>query len=155
CCPGPAGVRGLAESPAASGLRELQVPCNEIGDEGAEALGRSSHLSNLAVLGLYKNGVGPRGLAALVSGNLSGLAALHVPSNRMGPEAGRVLAGATVSGLQWLLLDDTDLGDEGVCGLASSAALASLTHLDLRGNGLTVVAARALAESPYLRNLTW
>jgi uncharacterized protein (TIGR02996 family) len=80
------GVRALANAPASSRLRRLDLSYNrQLGVAGAEALAASEHLTNLQELGLRETRIGPRGALAVVhSTHLPGLRLLHV-----GTEGGR------------------------------------------------------------------
>jgi uncharacterized protein (TIGR02996 family) len=80
------GARALANTPASSRLRQLDLSYNrQLGVAGAEALAASEHLTNLQVLGLRETRIGPHGALAVVhSTHLPALRSLHV-----GTEGGR------------------------------------------------------------------
>lgn len=120
---GRAGRTGL-QAPAGAGageLAELLLPENQIGIEGAAALGAALGANcRLALLSLFQNRIGPAGAAGLAAG-LEGNA--HLLELRLGRNR---------------------IGDGGARALASSLRLNhGLSALSLRSNGLTDAAAIA------------
>lgn len=61
----PLGIEVLAESPHASKLKLLDLSANAVGEEGAQALLRSKHLSNLRTLRCAAKGIEPKTLKQL------------------------------------------------------------------------------------------
>jgi hypothetical protein len=110
-------------------LTELDLGCNQIGDEGARALAGAVSLKSLLDLSLTYN-----------------------PD--LGPEGARALATAPfLQGLAALTLYETSIGNGGAIALAGSPLLAGLNNLSLPG-GVKMAGAKALANAPSLANLT-
>lgn len=97
-----------------------------ITDRGARALAGDERLANLESLALFRNRIGPEGVAALIG------------SPRLGRRLGRLLLGRNA------------LGEAGAEALASDTAIADLALLDLDCNRLDGAAIRALTQAPLL-----
>jgi uncharacterized protein (TIGR02996 family) len=178
----PEGVRLLAESTLAAGLRELNLVANKLGvygarwlatvparrlrqlwlestslgDAGAQILAGSANLTqNLRVLGLERNGIGSAGMAALAGcPHLTHLQEIALDENTIGPDGATALAGAAWLGqLRKLDLTANNIGDAGVRALAASPGVARLAELNLWNNQLGDEAATALAGCPHLSKL--
>lgn len=174
-------IEALARSPVLARLTALRVT-GEIGDEGAQALAESEHLSGLLNLNLGSTGVGEEGAAALAeSEGLSSLQRLSLTGNELGDEGGVALAESETLKVDHLYLARTgvgvetaaalakrgrslkvlalggnsDLGDEGAEALAKGKALAGLERLELNLTDLREEGAKALAKSPHLAHLKW
>jgi uncharacterized protein (TIGR02996 family) len=128
-----AGASILASSPYLAGLTALNLQDNDrLGDDGVTALVASPHLTRLTYLNLRRTHLTDAGLASLARSPLA-------------------------SRLRVLDVGHTLVGDEGLRTLAASPHLGKLTTLNLEGAGgpITLVGLLALAESPYLRCLTY
>lgn len=148
---GQRGVTALIE--AGWELIELDLRGNDIGADGARALGHSDSLSKLRHLRLDGNRIGSDGAAALAaSPQLTGVQALDLGNNGIGPAGAAALAVSTYIGnLVRLGLARNDLGREGLELLASSRGLDSLEDFDLSGNGIGASGAMLLAAAPVSR----
>jgi uncharacterized protein (TIGR02996 family) len=83
----------LLASPHLTGLRELHLSSNRLGDAAARIVAEWPRAAGLAVLGLSENEIGNRGAEALArSPYLSGLQSLLLRVNRIGEEGGRAIA---------------------------------------------------------------
>lgn len=100
--------------------------CNE---EASRALFSSAHLAGLRGLYLGEGDATP-GMVSILAERLFGLRELYLWDFHQG-----------------------ELGDEGLTLLANSPAFASLRTLDLLQTGVRAEGARAVAESPHLRQL--
>ena len=76
------GAAALAASPAFAAIESLEVGENYLGDAGAAALARASHLR---VLSLVRNQISDAGAAAILAGNMPKLERLDVSNNRLTP----------------------------------------------------------------------
>jgi uncharacterized protein (TIGR02996 family) len=92
----PALTAALAALPELEHLRELDLECNALGDEGAEALAGSPFLRRLQVLDLAFTGIQDRAAQALAaSSHLARLRELRLQGNRIGRHGARALAGSS------------------------------------------------------------
>ncbi|RMI93856.1 gala protein [Streptomyces sp. ZS0098] len=112
-----------------AGVRELYLPANHLGDQGAAVLAAAAADSRHPVrLGLGGNGIGPAGARALADA-LGGIETLDLGR----PMSERSLgAPANVT------------GDDGAHALASALPGSSLRRLELRHTGLTGRGAKSL-----------
>ncbi|MGW4566883.1 hypothetical protein ACWEN3_32315, partial [Streptomyces sp. NPDC004561] len=127
--PVPVGGRARRVEVGQRGLRELYLPANHLGDEGAAVLAAVAGDPGRPVrLGLGGNGIGPVGTQAL-AGTLGGIEVLDLgrpPSERsLGAPANTI-------------------GDTGVHALAAALPGSPLRRLELRHTGLTGRGAKAL-----------
>lgn len=109
-----------------SGLRELSLRDNALGDEGLDVLSRAPTLAQLESLELTSNAVGDPGMTALTA-----------PTS-------------TLVRLRRLILDDNEISNAGAAILAAAPLAASLAELELAGNDLDVYGCNALSASPHL-----
>lgn len=119
----------LAALISEAGVRELYLPANHLGDEGAAVLARAADDPARPVrLGLGGNGIGPAGARALAD-SLAGIEALDLGR----PRSERSLGAPANSS-----------GDEGARALAAALPGSPLRRLELRHTGLTGRGAKAL-----------
>jgi uncharacterized protein (TIGR02996 family) len=145
----------IANAQHLSRLHTLDLNYNPIGDEGARALASSRHLGNLHHLDLWICGIGPRGAADLAQASCLGEPDwLNLGGNHIGDLGARALAGSRIlARARRLLLWGNDIGSEGAAELLRSIGPGVVEELYLNENGLSLPAARALAEWPGLRTL--
>ncbi|MFJ9596871.1 gala protein [Streptomyces virginiae] len=126
---GPDAAPLLAALIREAGVRELYVPANHLGDEGAAALARAADDSAHPVrLGLGGNGIGAAGARALAAA-LGGIEALDL---------GRTLSERSLGA------PGNHPGDEGAYALAAALPGSPLRRLELRHTGLTGRGAKGL-----------
>ncbi|MFC9815427.1 gala protein [Streptomyces virginiae] len=126
---GPDAAPLLAALIREAGVRELYVPANHLGDEGAAALARAAEDSAHPVrLGLGGNGIGAAGARALAAA-LGGIEALDL---------GRTLSERSLGA------PGNHPGDEGAYALAAALPGSPLRRLELRHTGLTGRGAKGL-----------
>ncbi|MFJ9936909.1 gala protein [Streptomyces virginiae] len=126
---GPDAAPLLAALIREAGVRELYVPANHLGDEGAAALARAAEDSAHPVrLGLGGNGIGAAGARALAA-SLGGIEALDL---------GRTLSERSLGA------PGNHPGDEGAYALAAALPGSPLHRLELRHTGLTGRGAKGL-----------
>ncbi|MGA4960638.1 gala protein [Streptomyces pseudogriseolus] len=112
-----------------AGVRELYLPANHLGDEGAAVLAAAAAGSRHPVrLGLGGNGIGPAGARAL-AGALGGIEALDL---------GRPMSERSLGA------PPNATGDDGAHALASALPGSPLRRLELRHTGLTGRGAKSL-----------
>ena len=156
CQLGPRGAKALADCPRLESLTHLDLLDNYIGDEGMAALAASPYLTALRNLRIDLNHIGPAGIEALAgSVSLGGLEDLFLGEDwphKLGPAIGVALGRSPyLTHLRELRIHDW-IEALGASALAQAPNLAGLTYLDLcTASGPD--AARALAASPYLRQL--
>ncbi|MFD7256358.1 gala protein [Streptomyces sp. NPDC059874] len=135
---GPDAAPLLAALIREAGVRELYVPANHLGDEGAAALATAAAASAHPVrLGLGGNGIGAAGARSLAAA-LGGIEALDL---------GRTMSERSLGA------PGNDPGDEGAYALAAALPGSPLRRLELRHTGLTGRGAKSLlaavpADSP-------
>ncbi|MQY14491.1 hypothetical protein SRB5_46580 [Streptomyces sp. RB5] len=113
------------------GVRELYLPANHLGDEGARILAAAADPAHPVRLGLGGNGIGVAGARALADA-LHGIEVLDLgrpPSERSLGAPGNVV------------------GDDGVHALADALPGSPLRRLELRHTGLTGRGAKALLSA--------
>jgi serine/threonine protein kinase/hemoglobin-like flavoprotein/Ran GTPase-activating protein (RanGAP) involved in mRNA processing and transport len=169
----------IAECPALSSVKRLNLAGNSIGSQGAEMLAASPFLERLEWLDLSENPIGSAGLAAVAAGSrlsqlrvlllagarvdtkgLSSLAGCRLPlerldlaDNDLGPAAAEALARADFPELRAIGLRNNRLGADGIAKLAVSALFARLQSLDLARNGLGPAGVAVLALSRQMGEL--
>ncbi|MFI8504105.1 gala protein [Streptomyces sp. NPDC085524] len=135
---GPDAAPLLAALIRDAGVRELYVPANHLGDEGAAALATAAaDAAHPVRLGLGGNGIGAAGARSLAA-SLSSIEALDL---------GRTMSERSLGA------PGNDPGDEGAYALASALPGSPLRRLELRHTGLTGRGAKCLlaavpADSP-------
>ncbi|MGW6781778.1 gala protein [Streptomyces sp. NPDC054987] len=126
---GPDAAPLLCDLIRLAGVRELYVPANHLGDEGAAALAAAAADSPHPVrLGLGGNGIGAAGARALAA-SLGGIEALDL---------GRALSERSLGA------PGNHPGDEGAYALAAALPGSPLRRLELRHTGLTGRGAKSL-----------
>jgi uncharacterized protein (TIGR02996 family) len=179
---GGAVAEALASSPCLTRLRRLDLPGNDMHGRGVTALLASSHLANVAYLGLENNRFAERlDAKRLAAAEPGGLRMLHCHGCRLRTADVRALARCPRLRTLWYLdLDDTEIGtpavrelvrgfgkwcppilwmthnridDRGAELLAKWKAASALRILHLKYNPLTGSGVRALLNSPNLANL--
>ncbi|MFB7173206.1 gala protein [Streptomyces sp. NPDC056254] len=126
---GPDAAPLLCDLIRLAGVRELYVPANHLGDEGAAALAAAAADSPHPVrLGLGGNGIGAAGARALAA-SLGGIEALDL---------GRTLSERSLGA------PGNHPGDEGAYALAAALPGSPLRRLELRHTGLTGRGAKSL-----------
>jgi uncharacterized protein (TIGR02996 family) len=152
-----AGMRGIAESPHARNLAELEMTGGgvRIGNEGLAILANAPAMANLTHLVMEGNGIGTVGVEALAnSPYLRRLVSLSLGGNRVGGAGVRALSASPVTAtLKTLSLLHTRLQTADVEELVTQPLFARLKRLNLAANGLYTRAAQALANSPALKGL--
>jgi len=118
-------------------LESLHLGENEVGDDGAKALGS---LQSLRSLHLDRNEVGDEGARALSS--LVDLTELVLSDNSIGDEGVEALASLTE--LASLHLEENEIGDAGAHALV---LLTNLTTVHLEGNAIT--------DASIFRSMPW
>lgn len=153
------GTRIVADALVASGLTQLDISCDCIGDEGAALIARAweagTRLTHLTLV----NDDGPikvEGAKALASAltNLQKagtccLFSLNLQGNKIGVAGCNAIAAALGEFPEELDIKDNFIGDGCAAGLADAmgSGRSSLKFLDLIQNDLTKDAARILAPS--------
>lgn len=132
---------------------ELALAC-DLTDDGAHRLAADPRLATLRSLALFRNALGPAGLAALLAAPMPRLRRLLLGRNLFGEPGARALAGATaLADLDLLDLDCDRLGGPAVGALARAPLLAGVRALNLSNNPIGADGCAALAESPHLGRL--
>ena len=167
-------VVSLANSADLVSLRALDLGENNISEDGVRVLVRSPHLHRLQRVNLSENNLGFGAMRELEQASfLPSLTTLELSRNLMGTEGAVYLVSSTrLANLTSLSLAENRLSDPAVVALAASPALSPprrssrpgsgetevvlprLRRLDLHGNQLGDVSARALASSLHLSGLT-
>lgn len=140
-------VRAVALQGRFVRLSRLHLSYARLGDDGAEALAKSS-LDRLTVLSLFAARVGPTGARALANAaGLKRLASLDLGHNRLGQQGARAIAACgALSDLTTLSLSGCQIGDRGAAALIDSTALGKLDRLDATDNGLSAGAKEELRQ---------
>ncbi len=155
---GPEGAARIGRAGWVPGLEVFELGNNALGDEGALELARAwkdGGPRRLKRLSLGLNGVGPRGLRALLEGpwvhQLEDLALHH---STLGDEGARVIAECdALTGLRDLNISSNGIGFEGFRALANAPHLASLERMTTWGNMRDDRIFEVLRTSPYLKHL--
>lgn len=146
------GDRGAwADAPALAGLAIVKVFDDRLGDAGLArwlCAGGHAQVRELALA----SGITDAGARALADDpRLAGLASLALFRNAIGPDGVAALLGRVPATLQRLSLARNALGEPGMRALAGPSALTRLELLDLDANALDGAAIEALVASPLLR----
>ncbi len=152
-------TESLLSSPHLSRLRTLDLSTNELGPVEALALAECPFLGNLQALDLDANEIGAPCAAALIeSPDLATLTRLELSDLFLARDGVELLASLpqlsrfSVLGLSGVSEEYQD-GDQIAEVLAESPHL-RVRNLRLAGNGVGDRGAQALADSPFLENLT-
>lgn len=147
---GSTGARSLAGSPRLASLRDLRLANVGLSDGGARALA-TGHFPMLHSLEMAGNDMGPGGAGSLLGAPWVGsLRHLDLSENQIDDAVAAAIANGPP--LVTLQLRGDQIGDEGAIALAASVGLASLQLLDLTDNPIGERGARALLDSPHLRD---
>lgn len=93
---GVSNAEAIADTPAMSNLRVLELQQQGVDDQGARRLAEAAHLAGLHELGLYYGDVGSPGAAALAkSPHFTKLRLLDLSRNAVGPAGVRALIAST------------------------------------------------------------
>src|SRR5262249_31369530 len=135
---GTRGVKALAASEHLAGLRELLLGYDDAGagEQGVAAIAASPHLVHLEELEVPANDIGLEGAQALVTAPFfPNLTQLALGRNGLFDDVALLLADQGEEGAPLMLsLYGNYLTDEGACALAESPLLDRLTGLDLYEN---------------------
>jgi hypothetical protein len=129
----------LADTPAWTGLRELDLSTGILTGEALAGLARNPALAGLEVLDIGRSrGSGPARVTAFArAGGLPGLRVLRVDQVSLRDAELTVIAGARQwSGLRELDLSGNQIGPAGAKALALATHMSALERLDLDGNRL-------------------
>jgi uncharacterized protein (TIGR02996 family) len=172
----------LYNSPLLGGPCALGFRHSQLGDAGAQSLGRAPWIERIARLDLGQQILTGRGIESLLNAaNLRRLRELDLSGSQLDADcAARLSASRCAGQLERLILWGNPLGDSGMIDLVLDRSLTRLRLLDLRGirmgdRGVTALArcsafsalrvlhltnnsigpdgAAALADSPYLGQL--
>lgn len=147
---GPRGAAAIGSAFAASGLVDLVLSMNDLGDEGAAALAPA--LGGVVRLNLHHTRTTAMGLRAL-SAHFGLLRELHLRGNPLGPEGAAILASTPMPALRSLWLGGCGIEVAGAKALAASSNLAHLTFFDLdlahADRALVPHGTHALAHAPH------
>jgi Ran GTPase-activating protein (RanGAP) involved in mRNA processing and transport len=128
---GPDGVAALGRSPT-SRLRAIDLSHNALGRAGVQGLAVSPLAAGLQELDLSVCGLDDEAVAELVRADLGRLRDLRLGYNSIGPAGAAALAAAATLASLWKLdLRDNFVGDDGLTALAGSPHLVRLVELDL------------------------
>ena len=132
-------------------LQNMDLSHNNIGIDGAKAIGHCIHSINLQSLHLGSNGIGFSGAKALINGLESSihLQTLNLNSNDIGADGAQALADGLkhCTNLQTLDLSHNDIGSDGVKVLAHCMHFFNLQTLNLSSNGIGAEGVKALVNS--------
>jgi hypothetical protein len=143
-----AHVARMAQLPALSQLRALDLMDNDIGPDGVRALLGAVFISTLSVLRLGDNRIGADGAQLIAhSSALQNLRALDLSNPRQAARAAYAMVRPSTNRATF------GIGSLGALHLAQSPWLRALEHLDLAYNTLNAAAARVLARAPISRSL--
>jgi uncharacterized protein (TIGR02996 family) len=145
----------LFDGPATTGLKELSLRNEPLGDEGLEVLADALPES-LLDLTLERVGLRAAGLEALArSERLANLRRLDLSRNSLPPREMRVLSlSRRLAGLRSLALQNCNVGDKGVRHLTRSKFWLNLVELDLRQNPIGAAGVKHLLAAPVPPELT-
>ena len=150
-----AGVANICIARWLGQLEELNLGFNRIGHVGLSIL-TNQDMPNLKRLWLGVNQIGPDGAAALGAWpDLAHLEALSLPVNQLGDDGIRHLTDSLLlSNLQRLDLASNGITGHGVRHLALAKSLTSLKVLNLRSNQIDTAGMGHLVESSLAGQLT-
>jgi Ran GTPase-activating protein (RanGAP) involved in mRNA processing and transport len=146
----------LADTPAWTGLRELDLSANILTRATLAGLGRNPALKDLVTLDIGRSrGQGDARFSAFArAGGLPGLRRLRIDGVMLGDaELAAILGARRWSGLRELDLSTNKIGPAGAAALARATHLTDLKRLDLGHNPLGAQGGRALADAVHLAGL--
>ena len=148
-------VAALLAQPAMAAVRHLVADGLRLGEGGLRLLASSPCASGLRSLSLARAGLDPTDVFTLCgASSLGGLVSLELRGNSVGLDGAKALAASTVLvNLRRLGLARTRLGIRGAAFLTKSEALSRLVEIDLAENGLTDANLELLVLSPFLAEL--
>lgn len=149
-----AGLKAILATPIRS-LQVLNLYGNQIGDEGALALGQSEKVKGVNRLDVSNNGLTLEGIKALFGkdSKLTGPIWIDVSGNEIGDEGVSIILENTyIEHLEGLVLRRIGLTDAGAEALSKASERMKLQYLDVSGNNLTEAGRAALSNSPSLKN---
>ncbi len=148
-------VASLLAQPAMAAVRHLVADGLRLGEGGLRLLASSPCASGLRSLSLARAGLDATDIVTLSgASSLGGLVSLELRGNSVGLDGAKALAASTVLvNLRRLGLARTRLGTRGAAFLTKSEALSRLVEIDLAENGLTDANLELLVLSPFLAEL--
>jgi hypothetical protein len=152
---GDAGLARWLGSASHPRITELALAAG-IGDRGASQLADDPRLAGLSSLALFRNAIGPEGLAALIGSPWLGgkLRRLLLGRNLFGEPGVRALAGDTaLAGLELLDLDCNRLDGTAVAALVQAPLLRGVRSLNLSNNPIGARGCAALAACSHFQQL--
>jgi uncharacterized protein (TIGR02996 family) len=152
------GLKALTAADWFAGLRVLELDCDDLGDQGIVALGKSAVAPHLRSLTVGTSKLRPKGFASLAvdypSLTTLDLSASH--TTKMTPEEMAAFTEAlSLPCLRHLRLQGWSVGDAGAVALANNPAVANLTRLALEYAEVGAKGIRAIVESPHLQRLVY
>jgi uncharacterized protein (TIGR02996 family) len=146
-------IRTLLGSPHLSGLQELNLAGNRLGEDGIRALVRWRGLHNLTALDISNNALDSGAVRTLVgSTTLGNLTHLSLGGNILGEVANDLAVAPSLGALRHLSLARCTVGVAGMEAIGKSELFPGLTSLSL--SGLPPDCCRALILSPLCSQLT-
>ena len=153
-CPIDAELRALFKSPHVNGLSRLSVALDRIDAVMARALVASEPLRHLAALDLSGNPLGEAGARVLADARHFGrLAELNLDDTGLDESAVDAFATAHFPALQKLSLVNNDLRPGAIKALVTAPFFESLAELNLAGNRIGAGGSAALANLPATAKL--
>jgi hypothetical protein len=146
------GVQRWLRSPNNSRIHELAL-ASGLTDRAAGLLAADRRIPGLRSLALFRNAIGPAGIAALISAAAPALQQLLLGRNQLGKAGIWALAGPTVSRPSLLDLDCNRLDGGAVQVLATAPLLGGVKILNLSNNAIGVDGCEALAGCSRLESL--
>jgi hypothetical protein len=132
---------------------ELALGAN-LGDRGVQRLVTDPRVSGLRSLALYRNVLGPAGIAALLDASMPYLRRLVLARDAIDLLGAEALAGpTTLAQLELLDLHGNRLDGPAVRALTRAPLLAGLRSLNLSHNAIGAEGCAALAACPHLAEL--
>lgn len=152
-----AGTKLLAAAPPQ--LSRLDISRNELGSDGAQALGEALPSLRIQSLAVGGTGLGAEGLTEVLRAGGGRLTELVADAAGVGVDGARMLARASeLAAVRVLDLSKNELGSRGVAAVAASPHLTNLRHLALDGNAIGddgIASLVAVAEGmPLLERLS-
>jgi hypothetical protein len=149
----PEEAEALAQSPATTAFRRLELNERTLGETGMKAIFSARWIKNAERLKLYNqqagDGIAPY-LSSLSGGAIQRLELLH---NNLGRASAHALGSIDLSNLRHLYLSSNPLGDGGAAAILRNKTLTNLEEIHMQGVGAGLLTARAIAENTSLRSL--